>query len=143
MESRSASGEAKVTVRTVLPTEYARADMASPAVWIEMRSAALPGPELFPELCSYGSASLRKYIDALPVVRARSWIYGQQKAMIVDPAANSTESSCYAERGDTLPTVKTMTSVIPKKAKPRNDLSIEEKERGTESEIARNRNSME
>ncbi len=32
LESRSASDEAKVTVRTILPTEYARADTASPAV---------------------------------------------------------------------------------------------------------------
>ncbi len=103
-ESRLPSGEARITVRTILPTEYARADMSSPAVWAEMRSTALLHAGTLGTSGQQETASPRTCIDLMPVVRGRSWFYGQQKSMNVDcdSQSPSPSPSAYAEKDDTV-----------------------------------------
>ncbi len=84
---------AQTSVRIILPSEYARMDMATPAVWERMRSTSLSH--------NRDCASFSHCVDVWPLVAARKWFYGHQKAISADMDALN-GGYCFAEHGDTL-----------------------------------------
>ncbi len=87
-------------VIVILPSEYARADMSTPPVWdlfVKNSLSALPASSSrkeTPNVCT------SECPDLWPLVAARGWFYGKQKALYVDGAWNG--SAQYAEAGDVL-----------------------------------------
>ncbi len=76
--ARSSSDEAEITVRTILPSEYARSDMATPDVWSEMCSTSLSHAQTVRHVCP--TVSSQECVDIFPVVGARHWFYGHKSS---------------------------------------------------------------
>ncbi len=89
--SRNADVDPQVTVRTIMAREYARADVAYPAVWSEMRSTSLNSQN-----GTTSSACMGTWL----IFAARERFYGPKSAMYLDKTASATERSVIAEVGD-------------------------------------------
>ncbi len=92
-KSKNSSGDAQTTVRTILPSEYARADVASPDVWPQLLSTSLSARKdssLYSPDC----------VDTWPVVAAREWYYGPNRTISVDCSTSANPYCDFAEVGD-------------------------------------------
>ncbi len=98
----SLSGDPTTTLKTVLPSEYARADVATPVFLEAMKRTSIS---------HYGGNGLHSTVpcistvdcvDLLPLIAARDWFYGPPKHISVDDCADSLPPTFTAEAGDVL-----------------------------------------
>ncbi len=95
-----AEGEPGNFVRMVMPSAYARADMACPDLWSQIQKTALH----FQRNCHVPSHDLcaDQCVDLLPLVAARPWFYGPNAVISVETSDTESFSSGFAEIGDTV-----------------------------------------
>lgn len=96
------NGQPLTSVRIILPSEYARADMSTGPVFSAMKSTSL---EAFRGTEGFGSTPListRECVDVWPLIAARDWFYGPPQCTNVDIDGNSDFQSSFCEVGDTV-----------------------------------------
>ncbi len=79
------------------PSEYARADVASPSVWSQMRATSLKS--LSDSVCMSPRVSSSYFIDSLPIVAAREWSYGPRRVMQID-TMDDPQDALYTRFGE-------------------------------------------
>lgn len=84
-------------VRIIPPSEYARADVASPSVWSQMRATSLKS--LSDSVCMSPRVSSSYFIDSLPIVAAREWSYGPRRVMQID-TMDDPQDALYTRFGE-------------------------------------------
>ncbi len=98
----STSGDPVIELKTVLPSEYARSDIATPQVFDIMRRTSLAfhqqqgAASTLPPLC------VRDCIDTVPLIRARNWFYGPPQHIYIDKCELTSTSTYFAEAGDAI-----------------------------------------
>ncbi len=96
----SGVGGHAVALKTVLPSEYARLDIATPDVFYAMQRTSLEYHEkqgiqcTIPRLCSLDC------VDIIPLVAARRWFYGRTQAIHIDRVEPDVSPTYFAEVGD-------------------------------------------
>lgn len=87
----SETGSPLVPVHTILPSEYAREDVACEPVFNLMRSTSL-----------HANNRSNDCIDTWPIISARPWFYGPRTYLTVDGSDCDSASHSFAEAGDIL-----------------------------------------
>ncbi len=74
-----------------MPSEYSRADVASPSVWSAMRST------------SWQTSGSGTYcVDTLPIVAARGWFYSPKQSMHIDEYDREKHETSFAVVGESV-----------------------------------------
>ncbi len=87
----SADGEVLAPVHTILPSEYAREDIACDPVFKLMKKTSL-----------VGAAAGGDCVDRWPLVSSRAWFYGPRQYISVDECSKVASNQPFAEAGDTI-----------------------------------------
>ncbi len=98
----SGSTAPKCRVPIILPSEYARADMATGPVWLHMLSTSLQAHLGTPGFSASPAISLSNCVDIWPAIASREWFYGPRSALHLDADCSVDFSHSFAEVGDSL-----------------------------------------
>ncbi len=103
VKSYSSNGIPEMPVRIVLPSEYARADIATGQVFHLMCSTSLAHLQKNGGRCHSPSVQVEEYVDLWPVVAARDFFYSTPQQIAVDGFEDNVDLLApFAEVGDAI-----------------------------------------
>ncbi len=99
--SYSSLGQPQCPLRIILPSEYARMDIATGPVFDAMCSTTFDALERKGvHECHTPCVSASDCVDVWPIVAARNWFYGAPRSINVDKCSIVSANTSFAERGD-------------------------------------------